>query len=348
MRSKWCRFLIAACVLPLVQCSTPPASLELSASTAFDAPSSAWTLDPLFRMGMTILSGFDEPRQRSDWEPDDWVLLGIKVARGEETDVWFVRISTLPPRPSTDEVISDEPPLEKFKIPFSAGSIKQGTTYTLPVGRVRVEAYDRNGKFLQSSVRIVPQSAPTPSLYETCHTLLEMTSGVNVLKTSSPSDASVLPRAELARISGDGLVTLTMALRSLGGARALTMIRDVVQKEVVREPSILGLLLRGLRINLHADFTEGHMETAPWSEEATISPRYRVKSPVYLSGQHLFDCQLLVGPPLPPYHLTAGVLQLEAVHPDKPQNRLTVQVLAAKHMNRSQQGLSEPVLSASR
>jgi hypothetical protein len=245
------------------------------------------------------------------------VLLGIKASHGQEHDVWFVRLSTLPPH---DDQPAGEAATRQFSLPFGVGPVKGGTKLTAPFSRVCVETYDANGVFIRSSVRQVPQFAPTISLLDVCKLLRP---------GGSPSTPGLEPKPSSA---SDGTAGMLIMLRAVTCAGALEPIRASLRKDIVKLPTLVDVLLNGLRINLETDVTDISMVMSPWSIEAALAPSYQSKFPVCLAGQKLFDCRMIVGPTKPPYQLTGGVLMLEAVHPEKPENRVMIRVLAAKRI----------------
>ena len=97
-----------------------------SNGTVFGAVDDVAAVDPAFRPGMEFLSGFDLPQAGDLWQPDDWTLLGIKVSHGDKRDVWFVRLSTLPPRTGPHGEALPQHPRE-YVAPFAMGSVKAHT-----------------------------------------------------------------------------------------------------------------------------------------------------------------------------------------------------------------------------
>jgi hypothetical protein len=297
--------LLAASFIFLAQCSAPPTRSTLS---AFESSLGEWVSDPAFSRGPSILAGFDPPKQEASWEADAWALLGVKVEHDGSSDVWYVRLSSLPPR--TDDQGRTEPlKPRRFTVPISAGSVKGGTSYMSSVGRMRIELFDQDGELLRSSIRVMPQSCPTPSLQALC------------------ADFQANPDA-----SADGVVTLMSTLLPMGTAKAMVPVQEKIRKNVIREPTILTFLLNGLRLKVDAAFTDSRPISLPWSQGVALAPMYMVEAPVNIAGQHVMNCRMLVGPPGSPYHLTAGVLLFEATHPDKPRNKLTIRLLAAQRV----------------
>lgn len=308
---------ILACLL-LTGCSLP--ARNPAAFTASNQPAS---IDPSFMPGKGILSGFDEPETAASWRTDDWVLLGVKVTQPEESNVWFVRLSTLPDKNETPPTAPPTPVTRDFTVPFGVGNVNSGVKFNAPTARVLIETFSDQGTLLRSSVRSVPQMCSNASLLDA---LMELQPSTAVSSTQS-QDKGGTPQ-----ISRENLAGLMVMLQSMGASRALTPIRDAVRRDVVKKPSLIGMVLGGLRMRVDTEITETEAVASRWSPDAALTPRREAQFPVVLSGQKLFDCRLVVGPANPPYNLLGGVLLFEAVHPEKPDNRLTLRVLAAKRM----------------
>ena len=92
MRLEYFRFLTVGCLF-VAGCASPAADRLTS---SFDTLAETYPIDPSFKIGLGILSGFDPPHVDGNWQADDRVLLGVKVEHGGADDVWFVRVSTLP------------------------------------------------------------------------------------------------------------------------------------------------------------------------------------------------------------------------------------------------------------
>jgi hypothetical protein len=311
MRSDYFRVLIFACVLIVLDgCAAPPSG---PASTALAPIRENAPLDPSFKQGFGVLSAMFNPRPAEIDKISDWVLLGVKVTKDDHDEVWFVRLSTLPPRDSKTAQASSRFTRE-FSVPFGIGSVKSGTKLTTPVNRVLVETFDSEGTPLRTSIRSVPRMPEAPSVLDLWREL------------AWPTGSLFGDR----RVANDSVASMMMTLQSLGTSGALRPIRDAARKDIIKQPKILGLLLNGLRFTVEADFSRSELVKSVDTEDDAAAPRYQIDFPVSLTGQKMFNCRLVCGPPTTPYHLLGGALLFEAVHPDKPRNRLSVRVLAAQ------------------
>jgi len=316
------RVLIAAFLLVLAACSAPP--MGSTSESVFSEPADVTNIDPCFRFGLGILSGFDTPNADTAWEPHDWMLLGIKITHGDKTDVWFVRLTTLPNE--MDNNGNELPPqFRNFVAPATMGDVKRGEKFRVPVGRVLVKCYNQHCQLLGTSVRLVPQTPPGESLLTTC---MKMESE-GTLSAEGNSSTRLGPDVS------EGFVGLVSMVSPIGGSGALKPMRETAKSEVVRLPSVLGLLVGGLRFNLSAGVRSSAVIDSAWSTDASLTPRRQIDFPLQIGGQTVLNCRTIVGPADPPYNLTGGILQFEASHPQHPQNQMTVRVLAAKRMHRS-------------
>ena len=311
MRTEYFRVLILACIMIVLDgCTVRPNG---PASTALAPIRESAPLDPSFTHGFGVLSAMFNPRPTDVDNVSDWVLLGVKVTRESQDEVWFVRLSTVPPRqPKGGQKISLT---REFSVPFGIGSVKSGTKLTMPVNRVLIETFDREGTLLRTSYRSVPQMPEAPSVLDLWREL------------AWPSGTLFGDRT----VENDSVASMMMTLQALGTSGALRPIREAARKDIIKQPKILGLLLNGLRFTVEADFSRSELVKSICTSDDSVAPRYQIDFPVSLTGQRMFNCRLVCGPPTSPYHLLGGALLFEAVHPDNPQNRLSVRVLAAQN-----------------
>jgi len=315
------RVLITAFLLVLAACSAPP--MGSNPESAFRESPDLAAIDPCFRFGLGILSGFDAPISDTDWEPHNWMLLGIKVTHGEQTNVWFVRLTTL--AEEFDERGRELPPqFRNFVAPVAMGDVKRGEKFRVPVGRVLIKCYDQHCRLLGTSIRVVPQCPPGESLLDTC-AMLEADDLLAAL------DGAADQRKH--DVSG-GFLGISSMISPIGASEAMKPVLVVAKRDVVRQPSLLGLLIGGLQLKLNAPLRSSATLESPWSTDTPMTPRRQIEFPLQLGGQTMLSCRAIVGPDDPPYNLTGGILQFEAAHPEHPNQRMTVRVLAAKRMAR--------------
>lgn len=304
----------------LTACAPPQKSSDrLFLSSDFAAP------DPSFRRSDRLLTDFQATQSEADFTRGDWVLLGVKIshreAEGVADDVWFVRLSTLTPSEAATDAKKASEKERSFVTPFNVGPIKAGRKHAAEPQRVCVEVYDRDGDLLRSSIRTTPKFASTFNLLDVCRLL-------------QPVDESA-PAAPVALAgSPDDLAGMLLTLRAEVCCGATESIRQSMRDHVVRAPTLVEVVLNALRLSVQTNITEAGMVMPPWSLEGGLAPAYQCRFPVCFAGQKLFDCRMIAGPALPPFQLTGGMLLAEAVHPDKPDNRMMIRILAARHPSR--------------
>jgi hypothetical protein len=266
--------------------------------------------DPSFQPGMEYLTITNDTPDGSWQRADDWVLLGVKVSHHGRDDVWFVRISTHSPP------ASDSPRFKPFVVPLNIGSLKARTLLIAPVGRVCVEVFDENGAFVHTSIRQVPMGSPSASLLDLCkHISVERPGSEEIGRTPEQTEA---------------LEALMIMLHSIGNSRSLQVIRDATRSDVIEMPSLLSVVISGFKFKVEMDLRHGTWRggmPAMLSSAPCDEARFQLR----IAGQPMFNGRLVCRAPQPPFHLTAGMLILEAVHPHNPQNRFMLRVLAAKH-----------------
>lgn len=313
-RHFWSVFtlLLAGCAMP----ATGP----LKASFESASPSEALPIDPTFEPAMNAIVE-DQPRTGGMWETDDWILLGVKVTHEKGQDVWLVRLTTL--KPEDPAMIPDA---REFIVPYGIGPVKTASKFNAPIGKILVESFDHLGEPLRSSVRTIPHLQPQSTLLD----LLASTSEPHAIPTAVPlaTQPNAQPTAGPAPSRDDMMHAITM-IELMSGARALVPIRDSIRDHVIHKPSIVAVVMNGFRLNLEARIERHHSFHLSHISPAIVKSE-EARFPLYLAGHRLFDCRVIAGPTDTPFHLIAGALMVEAVNPEKPNNRLTVCVLAAK------------------
>jgi hypothetical protein len=126
-----------------------------------------------------------------------------------------------------------------------------------------------------------------------------------------------------------GLYEMVATLQALGTTPPVAPIRDVVKDHIVQTPSLLTLLMTGLKPTATASMRFATHSVFPWALDRVQVPCYQAEFATYLAGERCFDCRVVAGPSVPPMHLLGGLLVIEAAHPQQPDNRLTIRVLAS-------------------
>lgn len=303
--------LLAGLVL-LIGCSActiarPPAEL-------FDDLQEASDVDPSFWPGMQHLAPLSEGAEDSSQEALDCVLLGVKISHDGQESIWFVRLSSsaAEPEPSPHGMR-----LAPFALPMDVGSLSTKMKLIAPAEKVWVETYDHQGALVQSSIRSVPTGISPSSVLELCQ----------YMHDHSTSAATVGEAA----VNRESLAALLIKLNAIGSSRSLRPIHEVVKKDVLRVPGVLEMVAAGFKRRMQLMVHQSQWQARPLMGLLGHVPSGEMRFQLRYGGQAIFNGRLLCRTPEAPFHLTGGLLMLEAVHPDKPQNRLTLRVLAAKH-----------------
>jgi hypothetical protein len=120
-----------------------------------------------------------------------------------------------------------------------------------------------------------------------------------------------------------------VTLQAISECRSIKPIRNTVKANILNLPGVVSLLIAGFKLKpemaLRHEMTASGAVTSPFNvpwDEALFQLR--------VAGQPMLNGRLACRSPEPPFHLTGGLLMLEAAHPERPQHRLMVRVLAAK------------------
>ena len=300
------------CGMLLLACCCGCASMRLP-DDDFDARS-VEAADPSFQLGMDRLIAPGGTSNDAWRESRDWALLGIKLTRRGQTDVWFVRIST----PAGADA-SSLPSFRLFEVPFNIGPLTRQSLLMAHAGRVCVELFDSAGASMQTTITQVPVEGAGYNLLDLCEELnVEQNRTSDIQPTSKHSEA---------------LANLVIAMHRIAGSRSLQPVRDAVKADVLNLPGVMNLVLSGFQVK--PSMALRHVSPRMATGETLFNALSEVVQFQFrLAGHPMINGRMVCREPEPPYQLTGGLLLLEAAHPEKPQNRLMVRVLAAKHNER--------------
>jgi hypothetical protein len=269
-------------------------------------------VDPSFWPGIAQLAPVRGESGGLWQDAKNCVLLGVKVSQRGRDNVWFVRLSS-----ASHEEPQPGMRLAPFPVPMDIGSLNAKMRLFAPAERVWVETYDQQGTLLQSSIRTVPTEFGSSSAVELCR---------YIHMHSSLREPNVLDEINL-----ESLAAVLIRLNTIATSRSVRPIALAVKDHVVRLPNVLEILASGfsrkVQLTVHESLSQVHSPFVLMGSVPSSEMRFQLRC----AGQALFDGRLLCRPPEPPFHLTGGLLVLEAVHPENPHNRLTVRVLASRH-----------------
>jgi hypothetical protein len=232
----------------------------------------------------------------------------------------------------------------EYTVPFGVGAIRPDAKFAVRCRRLRVETYDAKGEFVAAWSRLVPEIFPDASLYQALATLPEP-GPLRALRQEPAASHAEAPRVSLGaatdeaveaailldpqRLRDCGLYEMVATLQALGTTPPVAPIRDVVKDHIVQVPSLLTLLMTGLKPTATASMRFATQSAFPWAFDRIDVPCYQAEFTTFLAGERCFDCRVVAGPSVPPLHLLGGLLVIEAAHPQQPENRLTVRLLAS-------------------
>jgi hypothetical protein len=269
----------------------------------------------------------------------DWLLLGVKTQVDGRNRIWFVRVSEIV---DPIEAAGGRPLQQRrfeYSIPFGVvGAIAPAADFAIRCRRLLVEVYDEAGVFMSSASRLAPVVFPESTLF---HALASLPVTGPVARAPLSAVNSVDPRGLGSGMEAAGndvlrdesLYGMVAVLQAIGTTPPMLPIRELVKSDVVEVPSMLSLLFSGLRPTLRTTMTTAQALEFPWVLGRVNVPCYEAGFATYLAGERFFDCRIIAGPSVPPCDLLGGLLVIEAAHPRKPENRLTIRVLAS---NRTQ------------
>ena len=322
IRRSWLsRALVLGC-LGLMQCSAPQ---PVPMHQVFDGPADVVSVDPRFRDGLGRLAEAQSWALASEPPRYDWILLGVRAEWQGTERVWFVRVAEIvdPEEAEGGRKLRDRQ--FQYTLPFGVGEIKPDARFTVRCRRLRIETYDDKGEFVAAWSRLVPEIFPRASLYQALATL-PAPGPFGSRLSAAPLPPSTLAEQRLLRDCG--VYELISTLQALGTTPPMVPIRDVVKDHIVSLPSIVSLVLTGLKPSAEATMSTATSAGFPWVFQGAMAPCYQAEFSTYFAGERCFDCRVVVSPSVPPMHLLGGLLVIEAVHPQMPENRLTARVLA--------------------
>ena len=324
----WLSLMAALGCMGQAQCTAPMPSPGFLSDGEVDTTE----IDPQFRDGLGHLATAQSWAITAEPPAYDWVLLGVRAQWEGAERVWFVRVvETVDPEEAEGgRRLRDR--RFQYTLPFGVGQIKPDAKFNVRCRRIRVETYDANGEFVAAWSRLSPEIFANASMFQ----------ALEALPSHGPINAAAAPTSqdgaeqaakgaatqEAGSMSDRGVYELIVTLQTLGTTPPMAPVRDVVKDHIVAVPSILSLVMTGLKPTATASIRNATGGQFPWVFDGVMAPCYQTEFTTYFAGERCFDCRLVVGPSVPPMHLLGGLLVIEAAHPRLPENRLTARVLA--------------------
>ena len=291
-----------------------------------------------------LLSGYDPPDLDAGWLPGDRVLFGLRLRDGEDRRLWLVRLEVQTGKKHV--VVSQKNGLVQEE------SWSHKVDLTTPDGRkieiasdlmeVAVEVFDENGspldwegKLLKAPGLVVRTSSLVPErflrngFYAASREALRLQEIQGARPRQDLNFSAEIARQlpdETYKLLAAGLVALPALFKPIQDTRSLVPIVN----SVLEKPSLLSVISHlGVRFDIVSNLHLAVLERTPLSPSANPGA-YSFPIEFKLNGSPALNCRLWVVPPESPYHLCAGVVSVEAVHPFKAEKRLSMHLLAAR------------------
>lgn len=232
----------------------------------------------------------------------DGAVYGLRLVAGTAVEEWLVSLEV-------EKAAPDVMILHRFDL--SGREVAIGTS---SVG-VRATVHDREGRVVQSSTSSVGEAFLRAGSLEACD--LVGARGWRTGTAAQPTDAeaSILVRGVM------GMYQLFGVLRENEALGPLLL-------QVVRRPSLLSIIANGgVTLQLEARLEEA-VQVDPTPFGAPRAMRYPVR--ILANGTLALEAAFFVVAPQPPNHLSAGVVAIDAWHPDEPERRFTMRLLGGR------------------
>jgi hypothetical protein len=294
---------LPACCLLAASCASTPRSPD-------SLPGGSDVLSPRLA-GME--PGFDEPEGKASWRPGDAVVYGVTLRSPRESREWLLKIE-VHSHPGAAE-LADEPLIEQ--IPTRRTPLDSAVPEPAPV-LLRVEIFDAKGVSEHVRHVLVPAADLEHGLYPGCR------AGRSRPRAGITQDGKGFLRGYTAE-EVRSLETLSVFLRL--GSPALRPILDAV----VARPSIAQVLRHGgvVHLAIGGDFSaskESGRELA-----LGVDPVDSFPFEIMTYGVHpALAGNLFVTESRPPFLPGAGIVGIDAWHPDDEAARVSVRLLSAR------------------
>jgi hypothetical protein len=281
--------------------------------------------DPLFPAAPGILSGFDEFRAGQKWEPGDTVLLGIAADGRGLSRRWYLKAVALEqPRVTSGAGGERLPMVESAEFTYlDQHGVKQRMMAVFGLVPVQVDLFDERGARVSRTIAMQPEDCMRYGFTD----MIELGRQGKHLYDD-------LPRVQEGQLQLAG----EPQIRLLAGWLALSRMPGFLQRKemggvfskLIERPSLLSLALGKRSISISMPPHEPTPEQHP--PVAVPGPVYRMPLLVDVSGTLAMRCELIVAPPTPPLGPCNGLLGIDAVNPRDPSKRVTIRLLAARHV----------------
>lgn len=330
-------------------CARPDVTPHMQELVAHDE---AWLAQPPPDPARKILFGLDDVRSLQKWLVGSEVLYVVRIERGDETRIQYVRIQIKsdvlsgiarvrlnpPPGPAGEEKSLDifDPGQETYDLPVVGWSgegspAADGTPASETLGESSPETrklksdavlawmglYDEAGLLESARYTLLPEAFLRSGLLALC----EIAASIHVEGATAP---------EMTPEQAAKLEASSFAIRCLGRVVAESQVARPIVRGVIPGFDLLLMMLfkprfthtlRGAGIELHGD-------ELPTIEK--YGPACSLELDVNVDDRPKIRCYVTVALPRSPIDVCAGVIAIQCAHLDDPSRRVSVQLLAAR------------------
>jgi len=307
--------------------------------------------DKKYQTGDQILSGFDALADGGELEVGDQVLLSIEVDRGREHVLWYVELEFWGEEVNGPigrevrghrEIAEGENSAEQREVfEYSTKRTEDGSEVRveLAIVRVRLSLFDESVELLGRSLVPIPREVFGLGPFDSCEFVHELEfvrsgSGAGYFgsKMESLGDAD---RARLQLSFGSGIITILSLAGTIQQSEALAGLRSSPWIDIARWPSLWSMISHvGMRLTIEPNFFLAWPALYDWPGNDEAIGAFEFPMAIKVNGEEALRCRMVVTRPTGPLRLFAGIVYFEAVHPDNPDNRVRVQILAARRGSR--------------
>jgi hypothetical protein len=249
--------------------------------------------------------GFDAPGGEPVFEPGWGLLYRIRLQKGREQRTWHVEMRIDGAAEGADAHRT-----------YSYTLVDREEVIDSPMLRTRVRLIEQGSSKVRSSTSLLPERFLAQGLHEVCR--------------ENQGRSGVTSTAEQ---------TLEQQRRQIGGWLSLIAFLQVVMENkdlrgvlwtVIEKPSLLGMLFGKTSITLSPGFDEARLEPAGLAPPLDSLAAYRLPVHFDINSTRALEATLLVCPPDPPLHTSAGLIRLEGVHPRHADRRVWIELIGSR------------------
>ncbi len=349
--------IIAGLAGILTGCSTPSSEPPTSISYLQAFAQNEWLpaddhIDAKLAAGQRILAGFDDPHKGKGFLNNDQLLLAVELDHNGAHELWFIGIRVTDDDGSSDFVArnlgsagSEVPPLPNEALPSefrlhqsSSISFDDGTEINMDssLRRVEVSVFDEYGELLKSSSILLPPDIFKRGPYESCSEVYSLYHQASLAfgedLQSVMHHLSEKDRIDFGSAIGAGALSMLTFVQAVQENKALAELRSSAWLEIARVPSLLNIVSHlGLRLSVEPDFIRSRPALYRWPGLAQPLKAFEFPTIVRANEEVALRCRIVATRPRGVLQISAGMLYFEAVHPDKPENRVRIRILAARY-----------------